>query len=100
MKGLGIALEDGPRVWILASCMGVLDEEAPGFWLQHGRALAIVAIWGVNKRMEDLCQSLSLSLSLFQISKLFIKAKEHNEIIFLICGYEFLPCPNPTTYIF
>ena len=36
-------------------------EGAPGSWLQNGTALAIVANWGVNHRMEDLSLSLSAS---------------------------------------
>lgn len=37
-------------------------EEAPGFWLCIGSVLAIVAIWNVTQRMEDLALSLLLSL--------------------------------------
>ena len=50
-------VEDGPR-----PCTDVGDlEEAPGSWLRIDAALAIVAIWGVNQRMEDsLCLYLSL----------------------------------------
>ena len=42
----------------LGPCTRMGDlEEAPGSWLQISSALAIVAIWGVNKRMEYLCMS-------------------------------------------
>ena len=41
---------------VLGPCVGDL-EEAPGSWLRIGTALAVVANWGVNHRMEDLSAS-------------------------------------------
>ena len=58
-------------------------EEAPGFWLWIGSALAVAVTWGVNHWMEDLLLSISSSL---YISDLAIKM---NKSFFLrfICFY-------------
>ena len=57
---------------VLGPCTRMGDqEEAPGSWLWIGAALAVVAIWGVNQRKEDLSVSLSLTVynSTCQINK-------------------------------
>lgn len=39
----------------------------PGYWLQSGTAMASVAIWGVNERIE--------TISLFSLSFTFLSLK-------------------------
>ena len=64
---------DGSGGWSrsLGTCTHVGDpEEAPGSWLRISIALAVVANWGVNQRMED--RSLSHFVSLSASPSLFV----------------------------
>lgn len=58
-------------------------EESPTSWLQISSASIIVAIWGVNKEMEDLFLSLFLSVKpAFQveINKSFFNGLLYQEV--------------------
>ena len=59
----GKAVEDGPKPWDPAPTWETQKRLLVlGSWLWIGRALAIVATWGVNQQLEDFPLCLSSSL--------------------------------------